>query len=94
MPNPDPNPQRPGPDPPDPDRASETVARKFAGVVAGCEAMLTPLIVAPTIWLTGRATGVPMLAAASAVARWAPQVSITLGSLELCSGHRTDDVDR
>ena len=90
MPNPDPNPQRPGPDPPDPDRLPETVERKTAGVVAICEAMLTPLVVAPTIWLTGRATG---LAAAAAAGRWAPLVAITLGCLELCSGRRTNDAD-
>ena len=94
MPNPDPNPQRPGPDPPDPDPLPETVTLKFAGVVAICEAMLPPLVVAPTIWLTGRATGLPMLAAAAAAARWAPLVAITLGCLELCSGHRADDADR
>ena len=94
MPNPDPNPQRPGPDPPDPDPAPETVEPKFAGVVASCEAMLTPLVVAATIWLTGRATGLPVLTAAAAVARWAPLVAITFGCLELCSGHHADDVDR
>ena len=94
MPNPDPNPQRPGPDPPDPDPLPETVARRFAGVVAICEAMLPPLVVAPTIWLTGRATGLPMLAAASTVARWAPLVAITFGCLELRSGRRTNDADR
>jgi uncharacterized membrane protein len=94
MPNPDPNPQRPGPDPPDPDPLPETVERRTAGVVAICEAMLPPLIVAPTIWLTGRAAGLPMLAAAAAAARWAPLVAITLGCLELCSRHRTDDADR
>ena len=90
MPNPDPNPQRPGPDPPDPDPLPETLARKFAGVVAICEAMLPPLVVAPTIWLIGRATGLPVLAAAAA-ARWAPLVAITLGCLELRSGHRNHD---
>ena len=44
MPNPDPNPHRHrgGPDPPDPGRMPETEARKSAGVVAICDAMLTP----------------------------------------------------
>ena len=56
--------------------------------------MLPPLIVAPTIWLTGRATGLPMQAAAAAVARWALLVAITVGCLELCSGRRTDDAGR
>ena len=94
MPNPDPNPPPPGPDPPDPDPLPETLARKSAGVVAICQAMLTPLVVAPTIWLTGRATGLPVLAAAAAAARWAPLVAITLGCLELRSGQRTNDADR
>ena len=93
MPNPDPNPQpRPGPDPPDRDPMPETSEPNAAGVV--CEAMLPPLLVAPTIWLAGLATGLPLLAAAAAVARWAPLVAITFGCLELCSGHRTDDADR
>ena len=94
MPNPDPNPhERPGPDPPDPDRTPDRTEPRFAGVAAIGDAMLTPLLVAPTIWLTGLATGLPLLAAAAAVAQWAPLVAITFGCLELCSGRRADDAE-
>ena len=69
----------------------ETSEPNAAGVV--CEAMLAPLIAAPTIWLTGRATGLPVLAAAAAAARWAPLVAITFGCLELRCGRHADDAE-